>query len=148
MIPAGVQGYGASMPVDFRKGATGSMALVQDWGSTHSATLYVFRSKRADRIKAVWWDGSGVCLFAKTLEEISSAGGRLRRRGVQLKQRATARPRLARVWFREAGKIQSPTYRLEGAPKGPSAPLTIRHYSSAFRGHPAPSSTTIEAHHA
>jgi transposase len=29
----------------------------------------VFRSKRADRIKAVWWDGSGVCLFAKTLEE-------------------------------------------------------------------------------
>jgi len=23
----------------------------------------------ADRIKVVWWDGSGVCLFAKTLEE-------------------------------------------------------------------------------
>ncbi|WP_430649672.1 IS66 family insertion sequence element accessory protein TnpB [Bradyrhizobium retamae] len=34
-----------------------------------SGALYVFRSKRADRIKAVWWDGSGICLFAKTLEE-------------------------------------------------------------------------------
>jgi len=56
MIPAGVQVYVASTPVDFRKGASGG-------------ALYVFRSKRADRIKVVWWDGSGVCLFAKTLEE-------------------------------------------------------------------------------
>jgi transposase len=23
----------------------------------------------ADRIKVVWWDGSGICLFAKTIEE-------------------------------------------------------------------------------
>lgn len=61
MIPAGVQVYVASTPVDFRKGATGLMALVR--------ALYVFRSKRADRIKAVWFDGTGVCLFAKTLEE-------------------------------------------------------------------------------
>jgi len=31
--------------------------------------LYVFRSKRADRVRIVWWDGSGVCLYSKTLEE-------------------------------------------------------------------------------
>ena len=44
--------------------------LVRDGGADpFSGALYVFRSKRADRIKAVWWDGSGVCLFAKTLEE-------------------------------------------------------------------------------
>jgi transposase len=55
----------------FRKGATGLMALVRDGGADpFSGALYVFRSKRADRIKAVWWDSSGVCLFAKTLEEI------------------------------------------------------------------------------
>lgn len=70
MIPAGVQVYVASTPVDFRKGATGLMALVRDGGADpFSGALYVFRSKRADRIKAVWWDGSGICLFAKTLEE-------------------------------------------------------------------------------
>ena len=70
MIPAGVQVYVASMPVDFRKGATGLMALVRDGGADpFSGALYVFRSKRADRIKAVWFDGTGVCLFAKTLED-------------------------------------------------------------------------------
>ena len=54
MIPAGVQVYVASTPVDFRKGATGLMALVRDGGADpFSGALYVFRSKRADRIKAV-----------------------------------------------------------------------------------------------
>jgi hypothetical protein len=62
MIPAGVQVYVASMPVDFRKGATGLMALVRDGGADpFDGALYVFRSKRADRIKAVWFDGTGVC---------------------------------------------------------------------------------------
>lgn len=70
MIPAGVQVYVASMPVDFRNGATGLMALVWDGGADpFNVALYVFRSKRADRIKAVWFDGTGVCLFAKTLED-------------------------------------------------------------------------------
>jgi transposase len=31
--------------------------------------IYVFRAKRADRLKLLFWDGSGVCLFAKRLEE-------------------------------------------------------------------------------
>jgi transposase len=29
----------------------------------------VFRAKRADRIKLIFWDGTGLCLFAKRLEE-------------------------------------------------------------------------------
>jgi transposase len=29
----------------------------------------VFRARRADRIKLVYWDGTGVCLFAKRLED-------------------------------------------------------------------------------
>jgi transposase len=46
------------------------MCLVRDGGADpFNGALYVFRSKRADRIKAVWFDGTGVCLFAKTLEE-------------------------------------------------------------------------------
>ena len=34
-----------------------------------SGAVYVFRAKRADRIKLVFWDGTGLCLFAKRLEE-------------------------------------------------------------------------------
>lgn len=31
--------------------------------------VYVFRARRADRVKLVWWDGTGLCLMAKTLEQ-------------------------------------------------------------------------------
>ena len=85
MIPAGVQVYVAVKPVDFRKGANGLMALVRDGGvDPFNGALYVFRSKRADRIKAVWWDGSGVCLFAKTLEETKFCWPRIGPSRVQL----------------------------------------------------------------
>lgn len=70
MIPAGVKVYLASHPVDFRKGPDGLLALVRDAGADpFDGALYVFRAKRADRIKVVWWDGTGVCLYAKRLEK-------------------------------------------------------------------------------
>ena len=34
-----------------------------------SGVVYVFRAKRADRVKLIYWDGTGVCLFAKRLED-------------------------------------------------------------------------------
>jgi len=34
-----------------------------------SGTIYCFRSKRADRVKLVFWDGTGLCLFSKRLEK-------------------------------------------------------------------------------
>ena len=57
-------------PVDFRKGAAGLAALVQTalGEDAFSRTLYVFRARRADRLKLVFWDGTGLCLFAKTLD--------------------------------------------------------------------------------
>ncbi|HET9585745.1 MAG TPA: IS66 family insertion sequence element accessory protein TnpB [Bradyrhizobium sp.] len=70
MIPAGAKVYVATRPVDFRKGPDGLAALVRDTGADpFSGALYVFRAKRADRVKIVWWDGSGLCLFAKRLDE-------------------------------------------------------------------------------
>jgi transposase len=33
-----------------------------------SGAAYVFRAKRADRVKLIYWDGPGMCLFAKSLE--------------------------------------------------------------------------------
>jgi transposase len=60
----------ATKPVDFRKGPDGLVALVRDAGADpFSGALYVFRAKRADRVKIVWWDGTGLCLFAKRLDE-------------------------------------------------------------------------------
>lgn len=33
-----------------------------------SGRLFVFRGRRGDRVKMLWWDGDGLCLFAKCLE--------------------------------------------------------------------------------
>jgi transposase len=61
----------ATKPVDFRKGADGLAALVREEmrADPFSGAIYVFRAKRADRVKLVFWDGTGVCLFAKRLED-------------------------------------------------------------------------------
>jgi len=60
----------ATRPVDFRKGADSLAALVgAEYGSDpYSGFIYVFRAKRADRIKLIGWDGTGLCLMAKRLE--------------------------------------------------------------------------------
>lgn len=61
----------ATRPVDFRKGAEGLAALVRETMGTDpfNGVVYVFRAKRADRVKLVWFDGTGVCLLAKRLED-------------------------------------------------------------------------------
>ena len=61
----------ATKPVDFRKGAEGLAALVREQmqADPFSGAVYVFRAKRADRVKLIYWDGTGVCLFAKRLED-------------------------------------------------------------------------------
>lgn len=61
----------ATGPVDFRKGPDSLAALVaaQFGGDRFSGVIYVFRAKRTDRIKLIWWDGTGLCLMAKRLEQ-------------------------------------------------------------------------------
>ena len=61
----------ATKPIDFRKGMDGLAAVVQEYlkSDPFSGTVFVFRAKRADRVKLIWWDGSGLCLFAKRLEQ-------------------------------------------------------------------------------
>ncbi len=55
MIPSGAKVFLASHPVDFRKGPDGLVSLVRDAGADpFDGSLYVFRSKRADRVKIVW----------------------------------------------------------------------------------------------
>jgi transposase len=61
----------APKPVDFRKGAEGLAALVRETmgADPFCGAVYVFRAKRADRVKLVYFDGTGVCLLAKRLED-------------------------------------------------------------------------------
>jgi transposase len=72
LIPPGpVRVLMATKPVDFRKGANGLAALVKEQlgFDPFAGTIYVFRSKRADRVKLIFWDGSGLCLYYKRLEK-------------------------------------------------------------------------------
>ena len=69
-LPAGTKVWLACGVTDMRKGFDGLAALVQL--SLHedpfSGQLFVFRGRRGDRVKILWWDGDGLCLFAKRLE--------------------------------------------------------------------------------
>ena len=61
----------ATQPVDFRKGHDGLAAMVQSAlkEDPFTGTVFVFRAKRADRLKILFWDGSGLVLTYKRLEE-------------------------------------------------------------------------------
>lgn len=60
----------ATKPVDFRKGHDGLAAVVQnELGlDPHSGIIVVFRPKRADRVKILVWDGTGLVLTYKRLD--------------------------------------------------------------------------------
>jgi transposase len=70
-VSAGIRVLVASRPVDFRRGADSLAALVREQlkHDLFSGTIFIFRSKRADRLKILAWDGSGLVLFWKRLEQ-------------------------------------------------------------------------------
>lgn len=70
-IPTGVRVLLATRPVDFRKGSHGLAALAAAvlGEDPFSGAVIVFRSKRADRIKILLWDGSGLVLVWKRLSQ-------------------------------------------------------------------------------
>jgi transposase len=69
-LPAGTRILLATKPVDFRRGAHALAALAAAELGTDpfSGAVLVFRSKRADRVKILAWDGSGLVLVWKQLE--------------------------------------------------------------------------------
>ena len=54
---------------DMRKGINGLSILAQSIISDNlsAGALFVFRGKRADKIKILWWDTQGFCLYYKCL---------------------------------------------------------------------------------
>jgi transposase len=58
-------------PTDMRKGFDGLSVLAQEALKLDpfSGSFFIFRGKRGDLVKVLYWDGQGFCLFAKRLEK-------------------------------------------------------------------------------
>ena len=71
LLPAGVKVHLAFGCTDMRKGIDGLAMLVQGVlrQDPFSGHLFLFRGRKANLIKIVFWDGTGLCLFTKRLEQ-------------------------------------------------------------------------------
>ena len=69
-VPAQTKVWLAAGVTDMRKGFNGLSILAQDalQQDLFSGHLFVFRGRRGDLVKIIWWDGEGACLFSKRLE--------------------------------------------------------------------------------
>lgn len=69
-LPRGVRIYLATEPADMRKGIDGLGALVRKYGEdVFGGHLFVFVSRRADRLKILTWDTGGFLVVYKRLEK-------------------------------------------------------------------------------
>jgi len=83
-VPASTRIWLAAGVTDMRKGFVGLSAQAEKIlkADPYCGHLFVFRGRRGDLIKVIWWDGQGACLFSKRLERgrfvwPSASGGRL-----------------------------------------------------------------------
>ncbi len=69
-LPTGTKIWIAAGVTDMRRGFDGLSAQVQTvlQRQPFSGHVFVFRGRRGDTVKLLWWDGDGLCLFAKRLE--------------------------------------------------------------------------------
>ena len=69
-LPAGTRIWIVAGVTDMRRGFIGLAAMVQTavQENPFSGQIFVFRGRRGDLIKLLWWSGDGLCLFAKRLE--------------------------------------------------------------------------------
>jgi len=69
-LPSPTKIWIAAGVTDLRRGFTGLSALVQTKLEQNplSGQVFIFRGRRGDLVKLIWFDGDGLCLFAKRLE--------------------------------------------------------------------------------
>jgi transposase len=69
-LPLGTRVWLAAGVTDMRKGMDGLAALVQTTLAENpfSGHVFVFRGRRGDLVKLLWWSGDGMNLYAKRLE--------------------------------------------------------------------------------
>jgi transposase len=71
IIPSGVKVHLALGYTDMRKGFDSLTVLVQEdlKKDPFSGHLFAFRGRKAHTIKILFWDGNGLCLFTKRLQQ-------------------------------------------------------------------------------
>ena len=69
-LPAGMRIWIVAGVTDMRRGFVGLSGMVQTalQENPFSGDMYIFRGRRGDLIKVLWFDDDGLCLFAKRLE--------------------------------------------------------------------------------
>jgi transposase len=99
----------ATKPVDFRKGHYGLAALVKNepHKDPFTGTVFVFRSRKADRLKLIYWDGSGIVLAYKRLEEHSFTGPGINARSMPKKKPAELEPFLQNLEDAQVSTFQN-----------------------------------------
>ena len=70
-FPAAIRIHLAVAPVDMRKHFDGLWAVAEQALGCDpiEGAVFVFSNKNRDRVKLLWWDGTGVCVLAKRLEK-------------------------------------------------------------------------------
>ena len=71
-LPGGTRIWISCGVTDLRHGFDGLSGFIQMQLAEEpfSGQLFVFRGRRGDRIKILWWSGDGLCLFSMLLEDI------------------------------------------------------------------------------
>jgi len=69
-LPTGTHIWIAAGVTDLRRGFDGLSSAIQTVleKDPFSGHVFVFRGRRGDLLKVLWWDGDGLCLLAKRLE--------------------------------------------------------------------------------
>lgn len=70
-LPLPVRIFLCAEPADIRRGFDGLARMVRDFlgADPLSGHLFVFRSRRGDRLKLLYWDGDGLAIWYKRLEK-------------------------------------------------------------------------------
>ena len=71
MFPPSVRIFVCTTPQDMRRSFDGLALAVEErlGGDPQSGALFVFINKRANRLKALWFDSNGYCILYKRLHQ-------------------------------------------------------------------------------